>query len=945
MRRHLLMIMAALALCAGVTAPPASAAFGLQGLGVRFENEDGTLATQAGSHPFAMTTTVEVSTVTTPAGIVPEGAIRDLTVDQIPGFVGSQTAVPTCSQAAFNTLVAARPECPDSTVVGYIGAGVEFNAISPADAGQLFYVPVYNLAPPPGEPAELGFVVLNVPVTIDVKLNNSPPYNLVATLHNVSQALLFRSSTLILWGNPESPAHDSLRGNCLGNGAKAEPSLEPVSLGDCPVTAPERPFLTLPRACEGPLSTTFDATDWLGTTAVGEPADPQEATGCGSLPFAPSVSTGGTNPSAASSTGLDFEVSMPDQGLTENSGGLAQSDIKQIVATLPEGVTVNPSTAEGLGVCSPSQYEAESLDSSPEQGCPASSKVGVVQIQSPLVEEELKGSVYLAQQEQNPFHSLLALYLVIKNPRYGIFIKQAGKVEPNLNTGQLVSTFEDIPQLPFSHLSLIFREGPRAPLVTPSACGTYSTQTALTPRANPAGPITRTATFTVTSGAGGGSCPSGNGPFSPSLEAGTLSPVAGSYSPFVLRLRREPGSQQLKAIDATLPPGLIGKLAGVTECSDAQIAAASSRTAPLQGAIEQAGPSCPASSEVGTVTVGAGAGDLTFVKGHAYLAGPYEGAPLSLEIITPAIAGPIDLGVVAVRTALEIDPFSTQITAKSDPIPTLLHGLPLDVRTITVDMGRPNFTLNPTDCEPKSITGSAISTTGTVASLSQSFQATQCAGLKFKPKLNITLKGSTKRTGHPALKAVLTYPKGGAYANVARAQVNLPHSEFIEQSNLNKTCTKPVLLEGKCPKSTIYGKAKAWTPLLDKPLQGNVYLVGGFGFKLPALVAELDGQIRVLLAGKVDSGPNKGIRNTFEAVPDAPVEKFELNLKGGPKYSLLVNSENLCKKPQKAIARFTAQNGKVLQTKPVIANSCKKKSQGGGKKKKSGSGGKKHGKK
>jgi hypothetical protein len=325
------------------------------------------------------------------------------------------------------------------------------------------------------------------------------------------------------------------------------------------------------------------------------------------------------------------------------------------------------------------------------------------------------------------------------------------------------------------------------------------------------------------------------------------------------------------------------------------------------------------------------------VTGKAYLAGPYKGAPLSLEIITPAIAGPFDLGVVAVRTALQVDPLTAEITAESDPIPTILQGLPLDLRSISIDMDRQSFTLNPTSCEPKSITGQAISTLGSVAPISQYFQASDCGRLGFKPKLSLSLKGDTRRTGHPALRAVLTYPKTGAYANVRRAQVNLPHSEFIEQANLNKTCTKPVLLEGKCPKSTIYGKAKAWTPLLEKPLQGNVYLVGGFGFKLPALVAELDGQIRVLLAGKVDSGPNGGIRNTFEAVPDAPVEKFELNLKGGPRYSLLVNSENLCKKPQKAIARFTAQSGKVLQSKPTVANQCDK-----GKKGKNSGGKKKH---
>lgn len=321
------------------------------------------------------------------------------------------------------------------------------------------------------------------------------------------------------------------------------------------------------------------------------------------------------------------------------------------------------------------------------------------------------------------------------------------------------------------------------------------------------------------------------------------------------------------------------------------------------------------------------------MTGNAYLAGPYKGAPLSLVIITPAVAGPFDLGTVVVRAALQVDPETAQIHVVSDPFPRVLDGIPLDIRSIAVRVDRNQFTINPTSCEVMSVTGQVTSVVGRTANLDNRFQVGGCNQLKFKPKLQLSLKGSTKRTGHPALKAVLTYPKGGGYANVRRAQVNLPHSEFIEQNNLNKTCTKPVLLEGKCPANSIYGKAKAWSPLLEKPLEGNVYLVGGYGFKLPALVAELDGQIRILLAGKVDSGPNKGIRNTFEAVPDAPVEKFELNLKGGPKYSLLVNSENLCKKPQRAITRFTAQNGKVLQAKPLIANDCKKKSKGGGKKK------------
>ena len=540
--------------------------------------------------------------------------------------------------------------------------------------------------------------------------------------------------------------------------------------------------------------------------------------------------------------------------------------------------------------------------------------------------------------------------MVIEEPELGIFIKLPGRVSPDPTTGQLTTTFgepgHELPQLPFSHFRLHFKEGPRAPLTTPATCGEYTTEAKLYPYARPEEPLTRTASFKVDGGAGGGACAQNSSrlPSNPSFSAGTLDPRAGSYSPFVLHLSREDGSQQLE-LDQDDPPRRPAREARrdplLLRRPDRPGAGAHRRRPGRPRARPAELPAVLRSRDRHGL-LGRRPEPL-YVGGHVYLAGPYKGAPLSLEIVTPAIAGPFDLGAVAVRTALRVDPLTTQITAESDPIPTILHGLPLDVRSISLQMSRPDFTLNPTSCEPKQVTGSATTTLGAVAPLSQYFQASGCRSLAFRPKLALTLKGSTTRTGHPALKAVLTYPKAGAYANIARAQVNLPHSEFIEQANLDKTCTKPVLLEGRCPKRAIYGKAKAWSPLLEKPLEGPVYLVGGFGFKLPALVAELDGQIRVLLAGKVDSGPNGGIRNTFEAIPDAPVERFVLELKGGPKYSLLINSEDLCRKPQKAIARFTAQNGAVSQTKPVIANGCGKGKKGGGKKRsKGGGGGKKH---
>ena len=430
----------------------------------------------------------------------------------------------------------------------------------------------------------------------------------------------------------------------------------------------------------------------------------------------------------------------------------------------------------------------------------------------------------------------------------------------------------------------------------------------------------------ITSGPEGGSCVGSEAQLAntPTFEAGTQTPFAGRYSPFIVKLTRSEASQHFQALNITLPPGLTGRLAGSTECSNTQIARAASRSKEGEGALEEADPSCPSSSEIGTVTVGAGSGTPLYVQGHAYLAGPYKGAPLSMAIITPAIAGPFDLGTVVVRAALYVNESTAQITVKSDPIPTSLHGIPLDVRSIAVQVAKSDFTLNPTSCEAKAIGAEAISVTGQVAKLQNRFQVGGCAGLKFEPKLSIQLKGATKRAGHPALKAVVTYPSKGEYANIASAQVSLPHALFLDQGNLNKVCKQAELKSATCPKSSVYGHAKAWSPLLAKPLEGPVYLGVGYGYKLPALVADLNGQVRFLLVGKVDTNKQHGLRNTFEVVPDAPVSRFILEMKGGGKYGLLENSENLCAKAQRAEARLVAQNGLVDQLHPQIGVQCKK---------------------
>jgi hypothetical protein len=932
-RRHLIApIVVLLAMLS--FAPGAHAAFGLNEFKVSFQNEDGSVATLAGSHPYAMTTSFQFNTRATPEEerpLVPDQEAKSLRFDLPVGLAGNPTAVPRCPSAAFAEADSEnRNACPDGTALGIAKVSTSYVTGGPPERS-----PVYNLVPSAGVTAKIGFIIHRTPITVDLGVNGEAPNNIRAALLNVPQVIYLYAASLEIWGNPANPTHDDYRGHCLST--KAGPNGELLSLGECKASIPEKPFLTLPRSCQGPLTTTYEAISWQEPTAPPVTGSTQSPgmTGCEALGFSPEISASASNSGEASS-GLDFDLDVNDPRLSEPAG-VSDSDIERAVVTLPEGFTTNPSVANGLEACTLAQYRSEQVDSDQGTGCPEASKVGSVEIESPLLEkgeggeglEILHGDLYVAKQHDNAFDNLLTIYMVVKDPALGIMIKQAGKVEPDQQTGRLTTTFGEIPQLPFSHFHLHFREGQRAPLITPAVCGNYELQADLFPYARGGAPVHRTANLSVSTNCASSATILKN---QPGFAAGTTNPTAGAFSPFVLNLTRPDGSQRFSAISATLPEGLLGQLKGIPYCSDAQIAQAASRSGEMQGALESSAPSCPSASDVGTVTVASGAGnEPLYVSGNAYLAGPYKGAPLSLEIVTPAIAGPFDLGVVAVRTALQLDPFTAQITAESDPIPTILHGLPLDVRSISVDLKRPDFTLNPTSCEPKVISGSSISTLGSVAPLSQYFQASNCASLGFKPKLKLSLKGATKQAGYPALKAVLTYPKKGAYANIARAQVSLPHSEFLEQNNLNLVCKQADLRAGTCPKKAIYGKVKAWTPLLEKPLTGNVYLGVGFGYKLPALVAELNGQIKVLLKGKIDSDKHHGIRNTFEAVPDAPVERFVLELKGGKKYGLLVNSENICKKKQVAGVSFRAQNGRSITLSSKISNSCGKRRKGKGK--------------
>jgi hypothetical protein len=517
--------------------------------------------------------------------------------------------------------------------------------------------------------------------------------------------------------------------------------------------------------------------------------------------------------------------------------------------------------------------------------------------------------------------------MVFDSKRDGIRVKIAGKLEADPVTGQLVSSFVENPEWPFSHLALHFNSGSRSPLINPPKCGTYAIHAEFSPwsAVNPANPtpdeiVSDDSTYEVTSGPNGSPCPVPD--LKPKLNAGVTDAQAGSKSPFVFTLSREDGTQRFNKISVTTPPGLTAALKGIPYCTDAQLGSISG--AEETGNAELANPSCPPAAQVGTSEAGAGSGPFPFyAKGRVYLAGPYKGAPVSLAVVTPAVAGPYDLGNVVVRNPLYVDPITSQVKTESDAIPTILHGVLLDVRDIRVSLDRHPFTQAPTNCSPMSVNAGVHGEEGADASLSNRFQVGGCEKLGFEPKLGFRLFGGTHRGSHPRLRATLTMPEGGA--NNASASVALPHSEFLDQAHIKTVCTRVQFAADQCPAGSIYGEAEASTPLLDNPVRGPAILRSS-DHQLPDLVLALKGPdsqpIEIDLAGRIDS-IHGGIRTTFEQIPDQPVSTFTLNMQGGKK-GLLVNSRNICASTQKATAVFGAQNGLTKTLRPKMQNSCAK---------------------
>jgi len=912
---------------------------------------------QAGAHPAELRVDFdfnhELSTFDGQPINLPYGKIKTVEATLPRGFIGNPEATPKCDPVDFavTTPVAATPNstgCPPDTQVGELNVNIIEGFFNPTRVSR---VAIYNLQPPKGVPADFGFNAQGlVQGHIYPNIDPAQDYAIKSLVPEITNLRPVSGSEATFWGVPGDPAHDKFR---------AYPKeTEGHNLGAPWGSAPIRPLLTNPTDCgfeNGGARIRVESYQEPGQfTPTQEYSNLLDVEGCDDarLSFEPDISLQPTSRDAGGPTGLDVHLKVPQRNdevgeakqLYTQSGNvkaIATPPIKRSVVTLPEGMTISPSAAQGLATCSTAQIGLVSTSpirfNADPVTCPNASQYGTLIIHTPILpaDNQPEGFIYVAKQGDNPFHNFISLYLVIEEPERGILVKIPGKVDLDPNTGQIKTTFDELPQFPVSDLQLSLKGGVRAALVNPSTCGTKTITAEFFSWHDPTTPHIVKSSYDVTQNPDGSPCVNnlGERPFGPAMEAGTLNNTAGSFSPFLFRLTRTDDDQEFSQLGVTLPAGLAAKFAGVTMCSDAGIAQAISRTGAGEGALEQANPSCPASSQIGFTDVGAGVGvPLTFVPGKVYLAGPYNGAPLSIVVITPAVVGPFDLGVIAVRTALKVNPETAQGSAISDPLPQIFQGIPVRIRDIRLKLDRPDFTLNPTSCAQKQIEahitgiGGDVASTAddTVANLSNRFWAADCAGLGFKPKLTFHLFGGTKRGSHPRLKAVVTYPKG-AYANIAKASVALPHSEFLDQAHIKTVCTRVQFTAKACPEGSIYGHAVAKTPLFDQPLEGPVYLRSS-SHQLPDLVAALKGPasqpVEVDLDGRVDS-VNGGIRNTFEVVPDAPVSEFILTMQGDKK-GLLVNSTNLCAKVNRATAKFTAQNGRVLIAHPAMQNACKK---------------------
>jgi hypothetical protein len=814
------------------------------------------------------------------------------------GFIGNPNAIAECTLADFSLDL-----CPVESQIG------------DAEAPAFGRAPIFNLEPHPNEAGLSGFVVpvIQAPAFTSIHARTGSDYGLDATtsglLHSISS---LRGIELHLWGVPALPVHDPVRfpankHTCeTGNVPYPEPCLPPT-----PSNALPTPFLSNPTTCGVPLTATLVVHYYSGQTARRETSVPGTV-GCDRLAFNPSLTALPTTGAADSPSGLDIDLSVPQP---QDAEVPSPSEIRAMKVTLPAGMSLNPGAANGKSACGDTLLNFENEEAAE---CPEFAKVGTLELESAVLPAPLPGAIYIGQP-----HADHQFRIFLAANGFGTHVKLKGDASLDPKTGQIEMSFVDLPQSPLQDFKLHFFGSERGIFATPTQCGTYQVKAEYLPWDSLLSTQTSTSSFEIDSGPSGQPCPGASRPFSPHFAAGTSDNTAGDSSPMAVTIDREDGTQFLNTVSTKLPPGLIASLRSVGECSEPDFSALllGSHT----GLDELANPICPAASQVGTVIVGSGPGSRPiYNEGKVYLAGPYKGAPVSLVIVVPAVGGPYDLGNAVVRAAVFVDPVTTQVNVVSDQLPSILAGVPLRVRSLLFELDRPGFMRLPSNCRRKVITSQIVGEEDAQSSPSAPYQVANCADLTFGPKLSIKLTGSTKQAGDPALTATLAAKPGEA--NISRTRVTLPPTELIDNAHIGNVCTRVRFNEGEtpgknCPPSSVLGFAKAITPLLDRPLEGPVYLRAS-GRAVPDIVAALNGQIDIVLDGRVDSVHGR-LRTSFETVPDAPVSKFTLHFDGGSK-GLLENSPKLCAHVQHFTAVFIAQNGKTADQKPLLKTPCRK---------------------
>jgi hypothetical protein len=876
-------MLAALSLCGGLAPSAHAAPFSLQDVGGA-ATLDGSFSRQAGAHPD-LTTAMRFPS-TRPAGgffeLPDGGGVHSVQVDLPPGIVGDPTAAPTCSVAL---LVAGNEHshdmCPTASQVGIASVSLTNPNLPPVDVG------VYNIERPDNLPGLFAFNFRTVVVRIEPSVR-AGDYGITAKVNNISQAERLFGTRLTLWGVPADASHDADR---------FIPDFDNNGRGTSTLT-PRRPFLTSPTSCSGkPLTTTVRADSW-DTPGVFETASfdhdfdgtPFTIEGCDRLAFAPSFAVQPQSHLADAPTGLDFDLSIPQN---DDPGGLATAQMRKAVVTFPEGMSVSPSSAAGLGACSPAQID---LATTTAPTCPDSSKIGTISIDTPLLDQPLTGDVILASQNDNPFRSLLALYLVAKGP--GIELKIPGRVDPDPVTGQLTATFDNAPQLPFSHLRVTLRGGSKAALATPTTCGRYTTHAAITSWASSA-PVQLDTPMDIDEGCEPRA-------LATLFSAGSTNPVAGGSSPFTFTVTRADRSAYLSRIDAVLPAGMLARIASVEQCPEALAAAGA----------------CGPGSLIGSTSVLSGPGETPLpLTGRVYLTGPYKDAPFGLSIVVPTAgqAGPFDLGDVVVRAGIYVDRTDAHVTVKSDPLPRIIDGFPLRLRQVSMSIDRDGFMLNPTNCGAKTIFGAFESFDAVSLTQAAPYRATGCGELPVDPKLSISLSGKTSTTDgtHPGLKAHVALPAGSA--NLAKASVQLPLALALDPDNAQGLCKPEQRAALSCPASTIVGHATAKSVLPD-PLTGPVYFVeatrksasGRTIHTFPDLWIPLSADgVTIDLVANSDVVLDR-LQTTFANLPDAPIDSFDLSIDGG-KHGILVVSgkDGTCNGSKTVDSQFVGQNGET----------------------------------